>query len=233
MESWPLDVVLAQSKAHDGTRFVLALIAGHWNAATGVAFPGNRRLAAMAGCSTSTIARRIRALVDLGELEIAERGGGHRSARFRLPALDYPVLAIDSGGSLEPIAIDPDRIATAPGSLAIDPERIATARAENGSRSASDPFSASSDPLAISPGRIGSRSEVEELRACTRARARARDRVRRRRRRPREAAPTTKPNTHRARTTPPRMVRRSGRRSRNYGTGSGSADRKGRHDGTE
>ncbi len=77
--------VLDHSASRGVARLVLISLANHHNGGSGQCNPGQRRIAAEAGIGVGTVPLAIGRLVDLGELEILDAGGSHRSARYRLP----------------------------------------------------------------------------------------------------------------------------------------------------
>lgn len=134
MRDWAISTALAATKATGGTRFVLALVAGHWSPRARVSRPGTRRVAELAGSSQSTASRRLARLVSSGDLVVEQIGAGKRATRYRIPALDDAVdrggLAFLSDGSLQPLAIHSGRNA-------------------NDVEDDQDPLAIHSDPVAI------------------------------------------------------------------------------------
>lgn len=80
--------VLDQSRSRGYARLVLIALANHHNAGTGRCDPGQRLIAKEAGISPGSVGAQIRALVALGELEVSDEGGSHRSAKYRLPFME-------------------------------------------------------------------------------------------------------------------------------------------------
>lgn len=90
MRDYAIEQALAASKIRGTPRFVLAVIAYHWNDRDEVAFPGMRRIADLCGVSVSTVSRAVRKLVESGDLVVDRPGRGGMSARYALPAVVPP-----------------------------------------------------------------------------------------------------------------------------------------------
>lgn len=76
--------VLDHSQSRGFSRLVLIALANHANSETNECWPSQRTIATEAGISPGAVPAQVRALVDLGEIEMVEPGGPRRSARYRL-----------------------------------------------------------------------------------------------------------------------------------------------------
>jgi DNA-binding transcriptional MocR family regulator len=78
--------VLDHSQAMGTDRLVLIALANHYNASTGECYPGQRQVAHEANVDQSTVARSVRRLIALGEVE-ATPGRGRATTKYHLPWL--------------------------------------------------------------------------------------------------------------------------------------------------
>lgn len=76
--------VFEHSKASGNTYVVLLALADHADEKL-QCFPGHKSLAKKARVSVPTVKRCLARLVDLGELEVIEQGGGRKSNRYLMP----------------------------------------------------------------------------------------------------------------------------------------------------
>lgn len=76
--------VLDHSRSRGFARLVLISLANHHSAVTDQCNPGQRLIAQEAGMATGSVPAQIRKLVELGEVEVVDAGGSHRSASYRL-----------------------------------------------------------------------------------------------------------------------------------------------------
>ena len=156
MRDWTIPTALLSGKAERmADRFVLAIVAGHWNTATRESHPGIRRVAEIAGCSTSTAASHLRRLVETGDLIVDRPGAGTRTTRYRVPALEDG-----------PVAFGPEANTTT-SSVRVGAN---TTEVEGTVDPSSVRFSASSARLARGPGPNESEKSEVEIRARARAR---------------------------------------------------------------
>lgn len=88
-----MQAVWTESKATRGARLVLLAIADNADTETGEAFPGIKSLAERAELSERAVSYAIKTLVDLGELEVLERGcrkgDSSRANRYRVLLGDH------------------------------------------------------------------------------------------------------------------------------------------------
>ena len=79
------------SEARCAARAVLTVLASHVNyhgSDAQACFPSQTTLAKLANVTIRTVQRALKRLVELGEIEILEKGTGHRSTRYRLTILN-------------------------------------------------------------------------------------------------------------------------------------------------
>lgn len=80
-----VDAVLKRSRSRSGDRLVLVVLANHADARTRIAWPSVATIAAQAALSPRQVKRALRHLLRLGEIAIAQRGGGsHRTVRYQI-----------------------------------------------------------------------------------------------------------------------------------------------------
>lgn len=91
--------VLDHSESKGYARLVLISLANHYNGKTGQCNPGQRAIAREAGISPGSVPPQIRALVELGELEVAEEGGPRKTARYSLPFMGAQELSAERSGA--------------------------------------------------------------------------------------------------------------------------------------
>lgn len=82
--------VLQNSKATEGARLLLVVLAEHLNEQTRRCDPSVETLARECKTTTRSVQRRIRALVDLGELVITRGGGRCNCNSYVLPLAENP-----------------------------------------------------------------------------------------------------------------------------------------------
>lgn len=124
--------VLDHSKSRGVARLVLISLANHNNGGTGQCNPGQRRIAQEAGIGVGTVPLAIGRLVELGELEIIDPGGSHRSARYRLP------FAHDVSEDGPKVRSSPEQVRAAQG------ERSARPRGEQNRKNQTEPSDSAS-----------------------------------------------------------------------------------------
>lgn len=93
MNNWKaVDEVMEKSDSSGASRLILIAIARHINRKTGEAWPGIYRLALLANCHEDHVRKCLRALEDIGELEVEIQGGPGTSKAdkpnlYRIPFL--------------------------------------------------------------------------------------------------------------------------------------------------